>query len=71
MSLYTLVFAGTTPIGALGSGAIAQRGGAPVSTTVSAVVMLIGAVLVAWRFTVLARLQSGRVAEPVPTERLG
>jgi predicted MFS family arabinose efflux permease len=71
MSLYTLMFAGTTPIGALGSGAIAQRWGAPVSTTVSAVVMLIGAALVAWRFTVLARLQSDRVAEPATTERLG
>jgi MFS family permease len=71
MSLYTLMFAGTAPIGALGSGAIAQRWGAPVSTSVSAVVMLIGAVLVAWRFTVLARLQSDRVAEPAPTERLG
>jgi MFS family permease len=71
MSLYTLMFAGTAPIGALGSGAIAQRWGAPVSTTVSAVVMLIGAVLVAWRFTVLARLQGDRVAEPAPTERLG
>lgn len=71
MSLYTLMFAGTAPIGALGSGAIAQHWGAPVSTTVSAVVMLIGAGLVAWRFTVLARLQSDRVAEPAPTERLG
>ena len=71
MSLYTLMFAGSAPIGALGSGAIAQRWGAPVSTTVSAVVMLIGAVLVAWRFSVLARLQSDRVAEPAPIERLG
>jgi MFS family permease len=71
MSLYTLMFAGTSPIGALGSGAIAQRWGAPVSTTVGAVVMLIGAALVAWRFTVLARLQSDRVAEPATTERLG
>lgn len=70
MSLYTLMFAGTTPIGALGSGIIAQRWGAPVSTTVSAVVMLIGAALVGWRFTVLARLQSGRVGDPAPSERL-
>ena len=70
MSLYTLMFAGTAPIGALGSGAIAQRWGAPVSTTVSAAVMLLGAVLVAWRFNVLARLRTDRVAEPAPTERL-
>ena len=70
MSLYTLMFAGTAPLGALGSGAIAQRWGAPVSTTISAAVMLTGAVLVAWRFTVLARLPGDRVAEPAPIERL-
>jgi MFS family permease len=71
MSLYTLMFAGTAPIGALASGAIAQRWGAPVSTTVSAAIMLIGAGLVAWRFTVLARPQSDRDTQPAPTERLG
>jgi MFS family permease len=71
MSLYTLMFAGTAPIGALASGAIAQRWGAPVSTTVSAAVMLIGAGLVAWRFTMLARPQSDHVTQPAPTERLG
>ncbi len=70
MSLYTLMFAGTVPIGALGSGAIAQRWGAPVSTTVSAGVMLIGFVLAARRFALLARLQSDRAAQPAPTERL-
>ncbi len=70
MSLYTLMFAGTAPIGALGSGLIAQRWGAPVSTTISGGVMLLGAVMVAWRFRVLSRLQGDRAAEPAPTERL-
>jgi len=70
MSLYTLMFAGTTPIGALGSGAIAQRWGAPVSTTVSAAVMLLGAVLVTWRFAQVARPQADHPAEPPRTERL-
>ena len=70
MSLYTLMFAGTAPIGALGSGVIAQRWGAPVATTFSGAVMLLGAALVAWRFSLLARLQTDRVAEPAPTERL-
>jgi MFS family permease len=70
MSLYTLMFAGTTPIGALASGAIAQRWGAPVSTTASGAIMLLGAVLVAWRFGVLARPRADGVAEPAPTERL-
>jgi MFS family permease len=70
MSLYTLMFAGTTPVGALGAGAIAQRWGAPVATSVSAAVMLAGAALVARRFSQLARPPVGRVAEPPPTERL-
>jgi MFS family permease len=70
MSLYTLMFAGTTPLGALAAGAIAQRWGAPVSTTVSGAIMLLGAVLVAWRFGVLAWPRAEGVAEPAPTERL-
>jgi len=70
MSLYTLMFAGTAPVGALASGAIAQRWGAPLSTTVSAAVMLLGAVAVAWRITILPRLQTDRAIEPPPTERL-
>ena len=60
MSLYTLMFAGTTPIGALGAGAIAQRWGAPVATSVSGGIMLAGAALVAWRFSQVARLPAGR-----------
>lgn len=69
MSLYTLMFAGTAPIGALGSGAIAQRWGAPVSTTVSAVVMLAGAIAVIWRINYLRRLPPGE-AQPLTVERL-
>jgi MFS family permease len=70
MSLYTLMFAGAAPIGALASGAIAQRWGAPASTTFSGGVMLLGAALVIWRFALLARLQAGRLAGPAHTERL-
>ncbi|HKW50826.1 MAG TPA: MFS transporter, partial [Candidatus Eisenbacteria bacterium] len=39
MSLYTLMFVGTAPIGALVSGSIAQRFSAPVATSVSALVL--------------------------------
>jgi len=46
MSLYTLMFVGTAPIGALVSGSIAQRFGAPVATTFSAGVLLCGAIWV-------------------------
>ncbi len=70
MSLYTLMFAGTTPIGALLAGAVAQRYSAPVSTSFSAIVMLIGAFLVTRRLAALARLETGRVTEAAPTERL-
>ena len=42
MSLYTLMFVGTAPIGALVAGAIAQRWGAPVATTRQRGVMLLG-----------------------------
>jgi MFS family permease len=70
MSLYTLMFAGTTPIGAIGAGALAQRWGAPVATSVSGGIMLAGAALVAWRFAPLTRPPEGRVAEPPSVDRL-
>jgi predicted MFS family arabinose efflux permease len=70
MSLYTLMFSGTTPIGALIAGALAQRWGAPLSTTVSAAFMLAGAVVVAWRFAPLTRPPAGRVADPPTIDRL-
>jgi len=70
MSLYTLMFAGTAPIGALAAGALAQRFGAPFSTSCSAVLMLLGALFVGRRLAALARLETGRVTEAAPTERL-
>ena len=69
MSLYALMFMGTAPLGALASGAVAQRFGAPVSTTGSAAVMLLGAVWMAFRIRALSRLE-GRVTEAAPSERL-
>ena len=54
MSLYTLMLIGTAPLGALVLGGIAQRLGAPVSTSVSAVVLLGGAMWVSYRLRVLA-----------------
>jgi MFS family permease len=43
MSLYTLFFVGTSPFGSLLAGAVAQRFGAPVATSLCAVVLLGGA----------------------------
>jgi MFS family permease len=70
MSLYTLMFAGTAPLGALLAGAMAQRWGAPVSSTVSAAIVLAGAALAAWRIAQPARPPAGAPPEPPPVERL-
>jgi MFS family permease len=54
MSLSTLMFIGLAPLGSLMAGSIAEAAGAPVATTVSAVVLLGGAVWVFFRLRVLA-----------------
>lgn len=67
MSLYTLMFIGTAPIGSLISGTIAQRVGAPAATTFSGVVLLLGAVWVGYRLRVRAlREAAGEVSVPGP-----
>jgi MFS family permease len=72
MSLYTLMFVGTAPIGALASGWIAQRWGAPIATSFSAMVLLGGALWMSYRLRVIAARESA-VASPSPgaTEKLG
>ncbi len=70
MGLYTFMFIGTAPIGALASGAIAQRFGAPIATTCSAVVLLGGAVWVSYRLRVLAAREAAQAAVPMP-EKVG
>ena len=72
MSLYTLMFVGTAPIGALASGSIAQRFGAPIATSVSALVLLGGALWMLRRLRILA-LREAAPPAPVPaaTEKLG
>jgi len=71
MSLYTLMFVGTAPIGALICGSIAQRFGAPVATTVSAAVLLGGAIWMAFRLRVLAARESATPTLPVTPEKVG
>jgi len=73
MSLYTLMFVGTAPIGALASGWIAQRFGAPVATTVSAAVLLGGALWMFRRLRVLALREAAPPPSPEPaaTEKVG
>jgi MFS family permease len=70
MSLYTLMFIGTAPIGALLAGGIAQRVGAPVATSVCAVILLGSALWVSYRLRVIrAREAEAAAAESFP-ERL-
>ena len=71
MSLYTLMFVGTAPIGALASGAIAQRWGAPIATSFSAAVLLGGALWVSYRLRVLAARESAGTPEPAVVEKIG
>lgn len=71
MSLYTLMFVGTAPIGALGAGAIAQRWGAPTATTFCALVLLVGALWVSFRLrTLQAREVAANVVAATP-EKVG
>jgi len=71
MSLYTFMFIGTAPIGAIMSGAIAQRWGAPVATSASAVVLLGGAVWMVFRLRTLAAREAAAAALPAFTENVG
>jgi predicted MFS family arabinose efflux permease len=72
MSLYTLMFVGTAPIGALISGTIAQRFGAPVATSVSAAVLLGGALWMMRRLRVLAAREAvSPPTIPATTEKVG
>ena len=71
MSLYTLMFIGTAPIGALISGSIAQRFGAPVATTCSAAVLMGGALWMLRRLRVLAAREAVTASIPSATEKVG
>jgi MFS family permease len=67
MSFYTLMFVGTAPLGSLTVGAIAQRAGAPVATTFSAIVLLLGGVWIAYRLRVIAARESASPpSQPAP-----
>jgi MFS family permease len=70
MSLYTFMFIGTAPIGAILSGGIAQRWGAPSATTLSALTLLAGAVWVFFRLRTLAAREAA-ASVPAFTEGVG
>jgi MFS family permease len=72
MSLYTLMFIGTSPLGAILAGAVAERWGAPVATTLCGIVLGGGAIWISWRLRVLAAREAARApVTPAPTEQVG
>ena len=71
MSLYTLFFVGPAPFGALIAGGVAQRFGAPVATSLCAIVLLGGALWVSVRLREIAAREAAEradLAEPEPTQ---
>ncbi len=70
MSLYTFMFIGTTPLGALLAGGIAERFGAPVASSVCALLLLAGALWVSARLRFLREQEAARAraaaAVPAP-----
>jgi MFS family permease len=66
MALYTLFFVGTSPFGSLLAGAVAERWGAPIATSICAVVLLGGALWVSFR---LREVAAREAAERAAAER--
>jgi MFS family permease len=66
MSLYTLMFIGTAPLGALLAGGIAQRAGAPAATSVCGVVLLGSALWVSYRLRVIRAREEAQAAAAMP-----
>jgi hypothetical protein len=50
MALYVMFFAGTTPIGGIFAGAVAEVWGVPMTLALGGAIALAAAILVAWRF---------------------
>ena len=71
MSLYTFMFVGTTPAGALLAGAIAQRWGAPLATSLGALFLLGGALWVSARLRFLRGQEAAAAAAVAAPEKMG
>jgi MFS family permease len=71
MSLYTVMLVGTAPFGALPSGWIAKHVSAPVATSCSALVLLVGALWIAYRLRVLMQREVEGPTEAAPIDKVG
>jgi len=70
MSLYTFMFVGFAPFGALLAGSLAQRFGAPIATSVCSILLLSGALWVSARLRDLAAREGSAAQTAVPPEPL-
>ncbi len=71
MSLYVMVFAGTSPIGGIFAGVVAERWDAPAAFLAGGVISVVAVVLVAWRWRVAAahgRLGITRIGQSMEAE---
>lgn len=66
MSLYTLMFVGTSPFGSLLAGTLAEHFGAPLATSACALVLLGGALWVSARLRAIAAVERQVVPPVVP-----
>ena len=66
MALYTLMFVGTAPLGALLAGWIAQHAGAPIATSTCAVILLGSALWVSYRLRVIKAREEAESAPAPP-----
>lgn len=73
MSFYTFMFVGTAPFGALWAGWVAERFGAPVATSLCALVLLAGAGWISRRLRTLREREAraARPATPSAAENVG
>ena len=60
MSLYTFMFVGTSPFGALMCGWVAERWGAPIATSVCALILMASALWMSYRLRILAAREAAR-----------
>jgi uncharacterized membrane protein YdjX (TVP38/TMEM64 family) len=67
MSLYTLMFIGTAPVGSFLLGTIAEHFGTPTATLASGLACAAGATWVFLRLRVLARREAAEAAEAATT----
>jgi MFS family permease len=71
MSLYTVMLVGTAPFGAVPSGWVAKHFSAPVATSGSALVLMLGALWIAYRLRAIQQREAEGPTEAAPIDKVG